>query len=77
MSELLNIYIKTLDDGGFQFYQNLLIQKVLEYTEMKHCNGFPAPKNVEAPLGTDGNGSEDKRDWPNSYDYGIGMMLYL
>ena len=32
---------------------------------------------VEAPLGTDTNGSEAKRYCPNSYAYVIGMMLYL
>ena len=30
VSELLGIYIKTLDDGVFQFYQNRLFFKVLE-----------------------------------------------
>ena len=32
---------------------------------------------VETPLGTDTNGFEAKRDWPNSYASVIGMMLYL
>ena len=44
---------------------------------MEYCNGFPTPTKVEAPLGTDVNGSEAKRDWLNSYAYVIGMMLYL
>ena len=44
---------------------------------MKDCNGFPTPTNVEAPLGIDANGSEAKRDWPNSYVSVIGMMFYL
>ena len=44
---------------------------------MEHCNGLPTPTNVEEPLGTDVNGSEAKRDWPNSYAFVIGMMLYL
>ena len=44
---------------------------------MERCNGLPTPTKVEAPLGTDGNCSEAKRDWPNSYDSVIGMMLYL
>ena len=44
---------------------------------MEHCNGFPTPAKVEAPLGTDAIGSEAKRDWTNSYDSVIGMMLYL
>ena len=77
VSEFLGIYIKTLDNGGFQFCQTGLIQKVLEATGMEHCNGFPTPTKVEAPLGTYTNGSEAKRDWPNSYASVIGMMLYL
>ena len=53
------------------------MRKVLEATEMEHCNGLPTPTKVEAPLGTDANGSEAKIDWPNSYYSVIGMMLYL
>ena len=44
---------------------------------MEDCNGLLTPIKVEAPLGTDVNGSEAKRDWPNSYASVIGMMLYL
>ena len=77
MSEFLYIDINTLDNGGFKFFQNGLIRKVLEATGMEHSNGFPTPTKVEAPLGTDVNGSEAKRDWPNSYASAIGMMLYL
>ena len=44
---------------------------------MEDCNGLPIPTKVEAPLGTDINGSELKRDWPNTYASVIGMMLYL
>ena len=77
MSELLGIYIKTLDDGGFQFCQTGLIHKVVEATGLEDCNGLPTPTKVEAPLGTDVNVYEDKRDWPNSYASVIGMMLYL
>ena len=44
---------------------------------MEDCNGLPTPTKVEAPLGTDVNVSEAKRDWPNSYASVIGMMLYL
>ena len=43
---------------------------------MDHSNGLPTPTKVEAPLGRDVNGSEDKRDWLNSYAYVIGMILY-
>ena len=77
MSDFLGIDIKTLDDGGFLFFQTVLIHKVLEYTGMEHCNGLPTPTKIEAPLGTDVNGSEAKRDCTNSYASFIGMMLYL
>ena len=53
VSEFLGIDIKTLDNGGFQFCQTGLINKVLEATGMEHCNGLPTPTKVEAPLGTD------------------------
>ena len=77
MSEFLGIDIKTLDNGGFQFCQIGLIRKVLEATGMEHCNGLPTPTKVEAPLETDANSPESKRDWPNSYASVIGMMFYL
>ena len=77
MSEFLGIDIKTLDNGGFQFCQTGLIRKVLEAIWMEHCNGLTTPTKVEAPLGTNINGSEDKRDWTNSNASVIGMMLYL
>ena len=53
------------------------MSKVLEATVMEYCNGLPTPTKVEAPLGTDVNGSEANRDWPNSCASIIGMMLYL
>ena len=77
VSEYLVIYIKTLDDGGFQFWQTGLIRKVLEATGTENCNGLPTPTKVEVPLGTDVNSSEAKGDCPNSYASVIGMMLYL
>ena len=77
MSEFLGIDIKTLDDGGFQFFQTGLIHKFLEATGIENCNVFPTPTKVAAPLGTDANGSEAKKDWPNSYASVIAMMLYL
>ena len=77
MSEFLGIDIKISDAGGFQFCQTGLIRKGLEDTGMEHSNGMPTPTKVEAPLGTDANISEAKRDWPNSYASVIGMMLYL
>ena len=77
MYDLSVIDIKTLDDDGFQFFQTGLIRKVLEATGVEHCNGLPTPTKFEAPLGTDTNGSEDKRYWPKSYASVIGMMLYL
>ena len=77
MSEFLDIDIKILYGGGFQFCQTGLFRKVLEATDMEHCNGLPTPTNVEAPFGTDVNGSESKRDWSKSYASIIGMILYL
>ena len=74
MYEILGIYINTLGDGGFQFYQNVLILKVLESTDMEHCNGLLTPTKVEAPIGTDVNFSEAKRDWTNSYASSIGIF---
>ena len=50
----------------FDFYQTLLIRKVFEATGMEHCNGLPTPTKVDAPLGTDANGSEAKTDWPKN-----------
>ena len=64
MSELLGINIKTLDNGVFQSYQTVLIQKFLEAIEMQHCNMLPTTTTIEASLRTDTNGSEAKRDWP-------------
>ena len=61
----MGIDIKTVDYGGFQFCQTGLIRKVLEATDMENCNGLPTPTKVEAPLGTDANGSKAKIDWPN------------
>ena len=55
MSEFLGIDIKTLDDGGFQFYQNRFIRKVLEAKVMYNCNGLTTPTKVEEPIGTDNN----------------------
>ena len=49
----------------------------MEAKWMDHSNGFPTTTNVEAPLGTDVNGSKDKTDWPKSYASFIGMMLYF
>ena len=77
MYEFLGIDIKTLYDGGFQFYQAILIRKGLESTCMEYFNEFTTPTKVHAPLGTDANGSKAKIYWPNSYFYIIGMMLYL
>ena len=77
MSEFLGIDIKRLDDGGFQFSQTGLIRKVLEATEMEHCNGLQITTKVEKPLGTYTDGSEAKIYWPRSYNSVIGMMLYL
>ena len=58
MSELLGIYIKTLDDGIFQLSQNVLIQKFLEDTGTDHCNGVSTPTRVEKPPGTGDNDTD-------------------
>ena len=65
MSQLLFVGIKTLDNGVFQFDQNVLIPKKLEATGMEHCNWFPTPNKVEAHLGTDDNFPSAKIDRPN------------
>ena len=57
MSDFLVIDIKTLDDGGFKFFQTGLIRKVLEATGMENCNGLPTPTKVEASIGIEANGS--------------------
>ena len=44
---------------------------------MENFNRLPTPTKVESPRGTDDNGPGAKRDWTNSYDSVIGMMLYL
>ena len=61
MSEFLGIDIKKLDNGGFQFFQNGLIRKVLEATGIEHSNGLPTPTKAEAHIGTDINDYEAKR----------------
>ena len=65
MFDFLDIDIKTLDDGGFQFCQNGLIRKVLEATGMGHFNGFPTLTKVDTLIGKDANRSEAKRYWTN------------
>ena len=63
--EFLEIDIKTLDDGGFQFYQTSLIGKVLQATGMDHFSGVPTHTKAELPLWTGKNDSEANRDWSN------------
>ena len=53
--------------ADFIFFQTGLIRKILEASGMEGFIGLPTPTKVEAPLGTDVNGYEAKRDWPNSY----------
>ena len=65
VSELLDIDIYRLYDGGFQFYQNGLIRNSLESTGMDHCNGLSTYTKVEEPIGTYDNGFEANRYWPN------------
>ena len=65
MSELFGIGIETLDDDGFHFYQTIPIWKLLEATEIDNCNELPTPTKVDAPLETDDNGADAKRDQLN------------
>ena len=58
------------------FYQNGLIQKVLEDIGMNNCNGMSISTKVEAPLGEYQNVPESKRDQPNLYVSFIGTMFY-
>ena len=75
MSEFLGIYIKTLYDGRFQFYQTGSIRKFLEATGMEHCNWLPTSTRVEAHLGKVEIGSEANIYWTNSYASIIGMVF--
>ena len=77
MSNFLGIDIKTLDDGGFHFFQTGYIRKVLEAIGMEHCNGLPITTKVDSPCEIDTNGKDAKIYWPNEYASFIGMMLYL
>ena len=44
---------------------------------MDYCNVLPISTNVEAPIGTYDNGPKAIINWPNSYAYVVGMILYL
>ena len=46
MDDLLGILIKSLDDGGFHYYQTGLVFKVLETIVMEHCNVLPTPTKI-------------------------------
>ena len=56
----VGIDIKKLNDGGFQFYQSVLVWNVLKSNVTDNCNGFPTPTKVDAPVWTFENGPEDK-----------------
>ena len=47
VSLLLVIEINSFGDGGFQFYQTVLIHKVMETTQMDSCNGFTTLTKVD------------------------------
>ena len=66
MSNFLGIDIKTLDDGGFHFFQTGYIRKVLKATGIEHCNWFPITTKVEAPCEIDTNISEAKNIGPTN-----------
>ena len=44
---------------------------------MEHCNDFPTPTKVEAPIWKYDNSTEAKKYWTNSYEYIIGMILCM
>ena len=44
---------------------------------MDYCNGLPTLTKVEAPYGTDDNGSEAKKGWTKLYYSFIEIVLYL
>ena len=69
--------MKTLDDGGSQFYQTGLVRKVLGSTEMEYYNGLSPTTKVEVHIRTNKNFPDAKIDWPNSYPPSIGMMMHL
>ena len=75
MFEFLCIDIKKLDDGGFQFHQTGLIQKLFKDTGIYHCNGLTTPTKVYDHLGTYTNGTEANIYLKTSYDSIIGMMF--
>ena len=77
MSDLLDIDIKTLYDGGFQFDQTGLIRKVLKTKRMKHCNGLPTTTKVDTPLLIEDNGYGDNRAWTNSYASIIEVLFFI
>ena len=51
MYGLLGIYIKTLYNGVFKFYQNEFIYKLLEAAGVEHCNFFQNPPMLRQFLG--------------------------
>ena len=77
MYEFLCIDTKTLNYGGFKFYQNGLVLRVLEATGVNNYDRLPTPTKVEALLKTDENDTEAKRDRKNPYISVIGIILYL
>ena len=73
--EFLDIDIKILDNGEFQFYQTGLIHKVLKNTGMDDFNGLPTHIKVEEHLGTYNNGYESMRYYLNLYYFITGMIF--
>ena len=73
--EYLDTDIRKLYGGGFQFYETVLVCKVLEATGMEHCNWLTITTNVEASNGINKNGSEANIYWTNSYDSVLGMVF--
>ena len=48
-----------------QFFQTGFIHKAFDTTGTENFNGFSTKTNIESPLGTYDNGSEDNRGWNN------------
>ena len=77
MFEFLCTDTKTFDDDGSQLYQTGLIQKFLEATVMDNSNGQPTLTKIYSNLGKNDIFPEAKIYWHNSYEFFIGMMLYI
>ncbi|MGH7974287.1 MAG: reverse transcriptase domain-containing protein [bacterium] len=74
VSTYLGIKIKKLADDRLEMSQPYLIERILEATGMKDCNGKSTPA-LEFPIGTDKEGADRQDEW--SYASVIGMLMFL